>query len=198
MRKGLTPKQQLFIKEYLVDKNATRAAMSAGYSKKTAAKIGSENLHKPEIVSAIKIELDLVMKKVEAQSVIVHKTKSEWLHRVESIAFSDSTEMFSEDNTGKLRISMKDLKERKLGHLVKKFKIHKNGTLEVELKNDQHSLELIAKHNGWISEQFTFKAPIAELSEEDFDKIFKDDETAAAALMLAEATCKPTQKKESN
>lgn len=45
----LTHKQQLFIKEYLVDLNATKAAIRAGYSKKTARKIGSENLTKPDI-----------------------------------------------------------------------------------------------------------------------------------------------------
>lgn len=55
----LTAKQSLFVKEYLVDLNATQAAIRAGYSKKTAASIGDENLRKP----AIKEALDKAIKK---------------------------------------------------------------------------------------------------------------------------------------
>lgn len=49
----LTPKQSLFVKEYLVDLNATQAAIRAGYSAKTAGAIGTENLQKPIIQQAI-------------------------------------------------------------------------------------------------------------------------------------------------
>ena len=45
----LTDKQQRFVEEYLIDLNATQAAVRAGYSEKTAAEIGSENLRKPQI-----------------------------------------------------------------------------------------------------------------------------------------------------
>ena len=45
----LTIKQQRFADEYLIDPNATQAAIKAGYSRKTAAAIGSENLIKPNI-----------------------------------------------------------------------------------------------------------------------------------------------------
>jgi len=45
----LSPKQQLFADEYLIDLNATQAAIRAGYSPKTAKEIGSENLTKPNI-----------------------------------------------------------------------------------------------------------------------------------------------------
>ncbi len=41
---ALTPKQKRFVAEYLVDLNATAAAIRAGYSKKTAEAIGYENL----------------------------------------------------------------------------------------------------------------------------------------------------------
>ena len=50
---ALTPKQKLFVDEYLVDLNATQAAIRAGYSEKTAYSIGNENLMKPEIAKAI-------------------------------------------------------------------------------------------------------------------------------------------------
>ncbi|WP_034801232.1 terminase small subunit [Exiguobacterium oxidotolerans] len=45
----MTPKQQLFCDEYLVDLNATQAAIRAGYSEKTAKQTGVENLSKPVI-----------------------------------------------------------------------------------------------------------------------------------------------------
>lgn len=54
----LTPKQQAFVREYLVDLNATQAAIRAGYSKKTAGVVGHENLNKPDIAKAIQIEMD--------------------------------------------------------------------------------------------------------------------------------------------
>jgi phage terminase small subunit len=49
----MTPKQQRFVEEYLIDLNATQAAIRAGYSADTARQIGSENLSKPDIADAI-------------------------------------------------------------------------------------------------------------------------------------------------
>ena len=49
----LTAKQARFVEEYLVDMNATQAAIRAGYSKKTARFVGCENLTKPYIAAAI-------------------------------------------------------------------------------------------------------------------------------------------------
>ncbi len=46
---AMTAKQQRFCDEYLIDMNATQAAVRAGYSKKTARVIGQENLLKPAI-----------------------------------------------------------------------------------------------------------------------------------------------------
>lgn len=49
----LTAKQQRFVDEYLIDLNATQAAIRAGYSEKTAAVIAAENLIKPNIKNCI-------------------------------------------------------------------------------------------------------------------------------------------------
>lgn len=49
----LTGKQRRFVEEYLIDLNATQAAIRAGYSPKTARDIGCENLTKPNIQAAI-------------------------------------------------------------------------------------------------------------------------------------------------
>ncbi len=49
----MTPKQKRFVAEYLIDLNATQAAIRAGYSEKTAYSIGQENLKKPEVAEAV-------------------------------------------------------------------------------------------------------------------------------------------------
>ena len=62
---NLRPKQQRFVEEYLIDLNATQAAIRAGYSAKTAAVIGAENLIKPYIQKAIQ----------EAQNKLTERTE---------------------------------------------------------------------------------------------------------------------------
>lgn len=46
---ALTDKQKQFCEEYLIDLNATQAAIRAGYSEKTAYRTGADNLRKPQI-----------------------------------------------------------------------------------------------------------------------------------------------------
>ena len=73
----LTAKQSKFVSEYLIDLNATQAAIRAGYSEKTAYSIGEENLRKPEIAKSIQeamtkremrteITQDMVLADIEA------------------------------------------------------------------------------------------------------------------------------------
>ena len=50
---ALTDKQEMFCREYLIDLNATQAAVRAGYSEKTARSVGNENLTKPDIQTRI-------------------------------------------------------------------------------------------------------------------------------------------------
>lgn len=54
----MTPKQERFAQEYLVDLNATQAAIRAGYSERTAKVIGHENLTKPDVQAAIQAAMD--------------------------------------------------------------------------------------------------------------------------------------------
>lgn len=58
---ALSDKQRRFCEEYVIDWNATQAAIRAGYSEKTAYSIGQENLKKPEIESHI----EEIQKKLE-------------------------------------------------------------------------------------------------------------------------------------
>lgn len=62
---SLNPKQQRFVAEYLKDLNATQAAIRAGYSAKTAAVIGCENLTKPNIAAAIAKGQQKIAEKLE-------------------------------------------------------------------------------------------------------------------------------------
>jgi len=64
----LTAKQEMFCKEYLIDLNATQAAIRAGYSEKTANVIGPENLAKPCISEIIQKLMNERSKKVEIDS----------------------------------------------------------------------------------------------------------------------------------
>ncbi len=50
---SLSAKHQLFVHEYLIDLNATQAAIRAGYSERTAGSFGHDLLKKPEIKAAI-------------------------------------------------------------------------------------------------------------------------------------------------
>lgn len=61
----LTAKQKKFVDSYIADSNATRAALEAGYSKRTARFIGAENLTKPYIKDAI----DERMKHIESNQI---------------------------------------------------------------------------------------------------------------------------------
>ena len=58
MATGLTPKQQRFVDEYLIDLNAKQAAIRSGYSKKTAKSQGQRLLGNVEVEAAIKARMD--------------------------------------------------------------------------------------------------------------------------------------------
>lgn len=65
---ALTPKQQAFVDEYIIDLNGTQAAIRAGYSEKTAQEIASENLSKPIIKEAVNAAILRRSKKSERKA----------------------------------------------------------------------------------------------------------------------------------
>jgi len=80
------------VEEYLVDLNATQAAIRAGYSKKTAGAVGFENLRKPEIEAAI----------FEAKAARSERTKidSDWLlRRLADEAEADVADLYDENGS---------------------------------------------------------------------------------------------------
>ena len=89
----LTPKQRLFVAEYLVDLNATQAAIRAGYSAKTAKVIGAENLTKPAIAEAIQAAQQ---ERLKATGITADRVLSE----IARLAFGDVRKIF--DESGRL------------------------------------------------------------------------------------------------
>lgn len=87
--KKLTPKQETFVREYLIDLNSTQAAIRAGYSKKTAGQIGEENLRKPEIAAAIQQAMSERSKKTNI-------TAEKVLNEIAKLAFFDPRKMFDD------------------------------------------------------------------------------------------------------
>ncbi len=83
--KKLTEKQERFIREYLIDFNATRAAKAAGYKENTAYQIGHENLSKPEIQEAIQKEIEKRNKRTEKKQ----DRAVEMIEEIAEIDFSD-------------------------------------------------------------------------------------------------------------
>lgn len=72
----MNARQKRFCDEYLIDCNATQAAIRAGYSQKTAKQIGQENLTKPDLKSYIDEQLELLhnQKTADAQEVLEYLT----------------------------------------------------------------------------------------------------------------------------
>ena len=72
----MNAKQRKFADEYLIDCNATQAAIRAGYSPKTAKSIGQENLTKPDLKAYIDEQLELLhnQKTADAQEVLEYLT----------------------------------------------------------------------------------------------------------------------------
>jgi len=77
----LTDKQELFCLEYLIDLNATQAAIRAGYSARTAQAIGAENLTKPLISERIAKAFNERAEETKINAAYVLKMSNELLLR---------------------------------------------------------------------------------------------------------------------
>lgn len=86
----LRPKQERFVQEYLVDLNATAAAIRAGYSKKTAEVIGYENLRKPQIKEAID-------KAIQTRNQRLEVTQDMVIIELAKLGFFDIRKLFDEN-----------------------------------------------------------------------------------------------------
>lgn len=79
MDKDLTPKQRAFVTEYMRDRNATQAALRAGYSKNVAGSVGCNLLKHPVVAK-------LIADQEEANQVDALITVDKIVHRLNKIA----------------------------------------------------------------------------------------------------------------
>ena len=134
----LTLKQELFIKEYLIDLNATQAAIRAGYSEKTAQVIGSENLSKPFIAIAIQEAMNKRSEKTEI-------TAEKVLQEIAKLAFSNLQDFYHPD--GGLKAIHELPRDVAACLLTNKINLTEASAIqEIKLHDKKGSLELLGRH----------------------------------------------------
>ena len=148
-RTKLTPKQQRFVDEYLVDLNATQAAIRAGYSPKTATAIASENLAKPSISAAIACAMAERSKRTGI-------TQDRILEELAKVAFIKLTDIV--DDTGKIKAGATD-EDRACIESIK-YKRTDTDTgyseeREVKASSKLKAIELLMRHTGMLDSRIS-------------------------------------------
>lgn len=150
--KELTPKQARFVAEYLVDLNATQAAIRAGYSQKTANEQGSRLLANASVAAEI-------TKRQSAQLEKLAITAEDVKRRLAQRAFMDPRKFWHVDGRLKAIHELDDdaaaclqgfevvIKNTAAGDGVTDT-VHK-----IKLSDADKSLEMLAKHFGLLVEK---------------------------------------------
>lgn len=147
----LTAKQAAFVREYLIDMNATQAAIRAGYSERTAEKIGSENLRKPDIKAAVDAAL--------AERSERTKINADWvLKRLADEATADLADLYDPETRSLKPVHdwpliwrqglVQGLEVDELFEGSGEDRIHVGHVRKVKLDNRIKRIELIGKHVG--------------------------------------------------
>lgn len=144
----MTAKQKRFCEEYLIDLNATQAAIRAGYSPESAQQIGAENLSKPVIRARIDTEIAERSRRtgVNADRVVQELAK---------IAFVKATDII-DPNTATVRDSATD--EDKACIASVKYKASSGESSdsverEIRMCDKLKALELLGKHLGMFTDK---------------------------------------------
>lgn len=141
----MTKKQKLFVEEYLIDLNATQAAIRAGYSPDTAKEIGFENLTKPNIRACIDREMAERSKRtgVNADRVVQELAKIAFVNAVDVI--DPETATVKEDALPEDTAAIQSVKVKTFG----------DDGLEREIKmaDKLKALELLGKHMGMFKDK---------------------------------------------
>lgn len=136
----LTEKQKRFVAEYLVDLNATAAAIRAGYSEKTACEQGSRLLANVKVQEEIQKRQKGLRKKLEI-------TQETVLQELAAIAFANGTDFVTINRNGLLDIkATTDVSKEKLPAIAG-IKYNQLG-VEIKLHDKVRALELLGKHLG--------------------------------------------------
>lgn len=140
----LTEKQQRFVDEYLIDLNATQAAIRAGYSVDSARDIGCENLTKPNIQSSI-------AKAMAERSKRTGVNQDRIVEELAKIAFVNIADVVDTDDCTVLQNASSDDLACIESVKVKEFPTKDGGIgteREVKLASKMKALELLGKHLG--------------------------------------------------
>lgn len=138
MSPRLTYKQKRFCQEYMVDFNATQAAIRAEYSQNAAKEIGYENLTKPHVLEYL----------AELKAIAEQKTEDNRVRLIKDLenqAFSDFFDFCDFDGTT-LRLKAKSELTKDLRRLVKSIKPLKDGGFELKLHDKDKAVEKLMKH----------------------------------------------------
>ena len=151
----MTPKQQRFVAEYLIDLNGTQAAIRAGYSPRTAVKIGSENLLKPDIAREIQRAMD-------ERSARTGVTAERVLREIAAIAFFDLRNAFNRDGSLRPISDMDDDTAAVVASLDIIELLDGDGMPTGRLKKIRFAdklgaLTLLARHLGMLNDKLTLK-----------------------------------------
>lgn len=140
----LTAKQRRFCEEYLIDLNATQAAIRAGYSAQTANRIASENLSKPDIQSRIE---KLMVERSQRTAINQDKV----IQELSKIAFSNISDYLKvEDN----RVEVFDTDKIKQEMLAVIAEIKQTDSkLSIKLHDKLKALELLGRHLGMFKDK---------------------------------------------
>lgn len=151
----MTPKQQRFVGEYLIDLNGTRAAIRAGYSPRTATKIVSELLTKPDISQTIGRAM---ADRAEKTGVTVERV----IEELARIAFADVRDVFAPDGTLKpLDAMTKGAWAAIAGLEVREIRDGEDNPMgrvsKVRLADKLGALDLLGRHFGLFNDKMTLK-----------------------------------------
>ena len=150
----LTEKQQRFVDEYLIDLNATQAAIRAGYSAKTAQEQGSHNLSKLMVQQAIAEQMADRSRRtgVNQDRIVLELAR---------IAFAKITDIV--DSEGKIKSTATDDDLACIESV--KYKGSESETSssverEVKLSSKLKALELLGKHLGMWNDKLDVNVSI--------------------------------------
>lgn len=160
----LTNKQKKFIDEYLVDLNATQAAVRAGYKEKAAYRTGAENLRKPQIQEEIQKRMQERQQRTEITQDMVVK-------ELAAIAFSKATDYVVIQGGRVIIKNTNDLNEDQV-RAIAGIKEGANG-IEVKLNDKEKALELLGRHLGMWNDKLDIKTPAIDDSIKEMEAYFE-------------------------
>ena len=158
----MTKKQKAFIEEYLIDLNATQAAIRAGYSTETAKEIGCENLTKPNIKNAID-------KALAERSKRTGINQDRVIQELAKIAFLNPSDVINLQNASVLDDADKDDLACISSVKIKRSSSDTGDSVEREVKvyDKLKALDLLGRHLGMFNDKLKIEGSIPIVIKDD-------------------------------